>query len=83
MLRHEGFAKLAFTGSTEVGYTVAKAAADRLIPATLELGGKSANIFFSNVQWKEQLKVQLTESYLTKDKFALQDLVFCSRRHLR
>ena len=44
MLAHPGFDKLAFTGSTEVGYTVAKAAADRLIPATLELGGKSANI---------------------------------------
>ena len=37
MLAHPGFDKLAFTGSTEVGYTVAKAAADRLIPATLEL----------------------------------------------
>ena len=46
MLEHKGFRKLAFTGSTEVGYSVAKAAADRLIPATLELGGKSANIVF-------------------------------------
>ena len=46
MLEHEGFRKLAFTGSTEVGYSVAKAAADKLIPATLELGGKSANIVF-------------------------------------
>ena len=40
MLDHPGFDKLAFTGSTEVGYDVAKAAANRLIPATLELGGK-------------------------------------------
>ncbi|MDR1782132.1 MAG: aldehyde dehydrogenase family protein [Bacilli bacterium] len=48
MLHHEGLAKLAFTGSTEVGYRVAKAAADRLIPSTLELGGKSANIFFND-----------------------------------
>ncbi len=46
ILDHKGFSKLAFTGSTEVGLSVAKAAADRLIPATLELGGKSANIFF-------------------------------------
>ena len=46
MLEHKGFRKLAFTGSTEVGYSVAKAAAEKLIPATLELGGKSANIFF-------------------------------------
>ncbi|MCC8122662.1 MAG: aldehyde dehydrogenase family protein [Oscillospiraceae bacterium] len=51
MLEHPGFNKLAFTGSTEVGYSVAKAAAERLIPATLELGGKSANIFFPDCQW--------------------------------
>lgn len=49
MLQHEGFNKLAFTGSTEVGYKVARAAADKLIPATLELGGKSANIFFDDM----------------------------------
>lgn len=48
MLKHPGFAKLAFTGSTEVGRSVAEAAADRLIPATLELGGKSANIVFAD-----------------------------------
>ena len=51
MLEHPGFRKLAFTGSTEVGVSVAKAAADRLIPATLELGGKSANIYFDDCQW--------------------------------
>ena len=48
MLDHPGCAKLAFTGSTEVGYDVARAAANRLIPATLELGGKSANIYFAD-----------------------------------
>lgn len=56
MLHHEGLSKLAFTGSTEVGYTVAKAAADRLIPATLELGGKSANIFFNDAPWERALE---------------------------
>lgn len=60
MLDHEGFDKLAFTGSTEVGYTVAKAAADKLIPATLELGGKSANIIFDDANWERALEgVQL------------------------
>lgn len=43
--------KLAFTGSTEVGRDVARAAAERLIPATLELGGKSANIIFPDAKW--------------------------------
>jgi aldehyde dehydrogenase (NAD+) len=51
ILDHKGFRKLAFTGSTEVGCNVAAAAADRLIPATLELGGKSANIFFEDCKW--------------------------------
>ena len=51
MLDHPGFRKLAFTGSTEAGLDVAKAAADKLIPATLELGGKSANIYFDDCKW--------------------------------
>ncbi|MCQ2078750.1 MAG: aldehyde dehydrogenase family protein [archaeon] len=48
LLDHPDIKKLSFTGSTEVGYSVAKAAADKLIPATLELGGKSAGIFFKD-----------------------------------
>lgn len=56
MLNHEGIQKLAFTGSTEVGYIVAKAAADRLIPATLELGGKSANIVFDDAPWARAIE---------------------------
>lgn len=46
--KHPGLDKLAFTGSTEVGRQIALSAADRIIPATLELGGKSANIFFDD-----------------------------------
>ncbi|MGO9392271.1 aldehyde dehydrogenase [Rhodoblastus sp.] len=41
--------KIAFTGSTVTGRTIAHYAADNLIPATLELGGKSPNIFFADV----------------------------------
>ena len=48
LLDHPKLSKLAFTGSTEVGKSVALAAADKLIPATLELGGKSANIIFED-----------------------------------
>lgn len=51
ILDHPGFNKLAFTGSTDVGLSVYKAAAEKLIPATLELGGKSANIFFEDAKW--------------------------------
>ena len=42
-------AKIAFTGSTATGRVIAQAAAQSLIPATLELGGKSPNIFFPDV----------------------------------
>jgi aldehyde dehydrogenase len=42
-------AKIAFTGSTATGRVIAQAAATNLIPATLELGGKSPNIFFDDV----------------------------------
>ncbi len=56
ILEHKGLRKLAFTGSTEVGYEVAEAAAKRLIPATLELGGKSANIFFPDAPWEKAIE---------------------------
>ena len=52
LLEHPGLSKLAFTGSTEIGRDIAVAAAERLIPATLELGGKSANIFFEDCKWE-------------------------------
>ncbi len=42
-------AKIAFTGSTATGRVIAQAAAGNLIPATLELGGKSPNIFFDDI----------------------------------
>ena len=42
-------AKLSFTGSTETGRKVMHNAAENIIPLTLELGGKSPNVFFSSV----------------------------------
>lgn len=52
---HKGLDKLAFTGSTEVGREIAVAAAQRLIPATLELGGKSANIIFDDADMRQAI----------------------------
>ncbi|NAW86060.1 aldehyde dehydrogenase family protein [Photobacterium halotolerans] len=42
-------AKLAFTGSTEIGHHILKCAADNLIPSTVELGGKSPNVYFEDI----------------------------------
>lgn len=46
-------AKIAFTGSTPVGQRILHAAAENLIPSTVELGGKSPNIFFADVMDKD------------------------------
>ncbi|ARM33178.1 aldehyde dehydrogenase [Legionella longbeachae] len=51
LLSHR-FDKLFFTGSTAVGKVVAKAAAEHLTPVTLELGGKSPCIVFSDADLK-------------------------------
>ena len=42
-------AKIAFTGSTAVGRSIMEYATKNIIPVTLELGGKSPNIFFEDV----------------------------------
>ena len=55
ILDHPDLSKLAFTGSTEIGKDIAKAAADKLIPSTLELGGKSANIIFDDCNWEQAI----------------------------
>ena len=55
ILEHPGFSKLAFTGSTEVGRDVGLAAANRIIPSTLELGGKSANIYFDDCDFDQAI----------------------------
>ncbi|MDN3524064.1 aldehyde dehydrogenase family protein [Halomonas sabkhae] len=42
-------AKIAFTGSTPVGSHILKCAAANIIPSTVELGGKSPNIYFADI----------------------------------
>lgn len=46
-------AKIAFTGSTEVGRYIMQYATENIIPVTLELGGKSPNVFFADVMDKD------------------------------
>ena len=45
--------KVAFTGSTEIGQKIMEYATENIIPVTLELGGKSPNIFFADVMDKD------------------------------
>ncbi|TXL81558.1 aldehyde dehydrogenase family protein [Vineibacter terrae] len=46
LANHPAIRKLSFTGSTEVGKIVMRAAAERIVPVSLELGGKSPSIVY-------------------------------------
>jgi len=46
---HPGIRKIAFTGETTTGRLIMQYASENIIPVTLELGGKSPNIFFESV----------------------------------
>ena len=48
LVNHPDINKLAFTGSTDVGKMIQKAAAARRLPLTLELGGKAAHVVFED-----------------------------------
>ncbi len=48
LVRHPDIARVSFTGGTETGRALARAAADKLIPVSLELGGKSPTIVFDD-----------------------------------
>jgi acyl-CoA reductase-like NAD-dependent aldehyde dehydrogenase len=55
MARHPKIDKIAFTGSTEIGREVARAAAESFKPTTLELGGKSAHIIFEDADLEKAI----------------------------
>jgi len=53
LVEHPDVAKIAFTGSTEVGRGIAQAAAATIKRVTLELGGKSANLVFADADLEQ------------------------------
>ncbi|MDZ5783280.1 acetaldehyde dehydrogenase ExaC [Marinococcus luteus] len=59
LAQHEGIDKVAFTGETTTGRLIMQYASENIIPVTLELGGKSPNIFFEDVMAED-------DSYLDK-----------------
>jgi aldehyde dehydrogenase (NAD+) len=56
LVDHPGINKIAFTGSTEVGKAIARAIAPTKKKATLELGGKGANIVFDDAPMDEAVE---------------------------
>jgi aldehyde dehydrogenase len=53
LAQNKRIAKIAFTGETTTGRLIMQYASENLIPVTLELGGKSPNIFFADVMDKD------------------------------
>ncbi|MEK6229862.1 MAG: aldehyde dehydrogenase family protein [Actinomycetota bacterium] len=53
LVEHPDVAKIAFTGSTEVGRGIAQGAAGTIKRVTLELGGKSANVVFADADLEQ------------------------------
>ena len=49
LAQHPGIKKIAFTGETTTGRLIMQYASENIIPMTLELGGKSPNVFFESV----------------------------------
>jgi betaine-aldehyde dehydrogenase len=56
IVRHPGVDKIAFTGSEPVGRLIARLGADTLKRVTLELGGKSPNIFFDDADFEASIE---------------------------
>ncbi|WP_190989996.1 aldehyde dehydrogenase family protein [Pseudarthrobacter sulfonivorans] len=53
LIEHRDIRKVAFTGSLRAGREIGRVAADRVLPLTLELGGKSANIVFADANLRD------------------------------
>src|SRR4051794_37381128 len=66
LVSHPEVRKVTFTGSVETGKIVAKAAAEKLIPVTLELGGKSPMIVFADCDFDKTVSGALTSMRFTR-----------------
>ena len=66
LVAHPKVRKVTFTGSVEVGRIVSKAAAEKLIPVTLELGGKSPMLVFADCDFERTVAGALTSMRFTR-----------------
>jgi len=76
LVEHDGVGKVAFTGSTETGREIMSYAIKNIIPTTMELGGKSPNVFFDDVaRAKDDFYAKAVEGFTM---FALNKGEICS-----
>jgi aldehyde dehydrogenase (NAD+) len=66
LVEHPQVRKVTFTGSVEVGRIVSQAAAKKLIPVTLELGGKSPMIVFADCDFEKTVMGAITSMRFTR-----------------
>ena len=66
LVEHPLVRKVTFTGSVEVGRIVSKAAAEKLVPVTLELGGKSPMIVFADCDFEKTVLGAVTSMRFTR-----------------
>lgn len=79
---HPQIAKIAFTGSTNTGSHILKLAADNLIPSTVELGGKSPNIFFEDIMCADEKFIEKAVEGLVLGFFNQGEVCTCPSRAL-
>ena len=75
-------AKIAFTGSTPVGRHIMACAAENIIPCTVELGGKSPNIYFADVMDGEEEFIEKAVEGLVLGFFNQGEVCTCPSRAL-
>ena len=76
LVEHDGVGKVAFTGSTATGREIMQYAIKNIIPTTMELGGKSPNVFFDDVaRAKDNFYTKAIEGFTM---FALNKGEICS-----
>lgn len=75
-------AKIAFTGSTPVGAHILRCAAENIIPSTVELGGKSPNIFFEDIMRAEPEFIEKAAEGLSMAFFNQGEVCTCPSRAL-
>jgi len=66
LVSHPAVRKIAFTGSAEVGKSIMRNAADQLKRVSLELGGKSPNIFFSDADFENAVDGALFGTFINQ-----------------
>ncbi|QNK80250.1 aldehyde dehydrogenase family protein [Nakamurella sp. PAMC28650] len=76
LVEHDGVGKVAFTGSTSTGREIMGYAIKNIIPSTMELGGKSPNVFFDDVaRYRDDFYTKAIEGFTM---FALNKGEICS-----